>query len=341
MNYSRHRGTKTQRHKVFKNFFVPLCLCVLVPLCLLSIANPTILNAEEFPIKITAVNQYEKEKDVFVFERYVILEFKDIHLQADKVTFDRTKNELIAEGNVLLQNENQHISAETLTLNLSTEQATLYKVFVYDDPQLTILSTELKRESTDDYKGKEIKINECKQRIPHWSAAAKKAHLKVNKWVRMQHFTFKVKNVPVFYLPYFHMPLDRDRSTGFLFPSFGPNDRKGFYIGNAFFWAINRNNDLTFYLDRWWDRGWGEGIEYDYALQEGNGKFQGMVLNDNLIGRQWSLKGSVNQEIAKGFKLSGQWDWFSSLDYIQEYENSFSRLARRYKLLGSYITKKW
>lgn len=297
--------------------------------------------SEEFPIKITAIKQYESENNKIIFEGYVILEYKDIHLQADIIIFDRNNDKLFAEGNVLLVFENQHTSAEKMVLNLKTGEATLTNILAYEDPSLTLIGSELSKISETDYKGKEITVHECKQRIPHWSATAKKAHLKFNSWVRMTNFTFKIKNIPVFYLPFFHFPLDRERSTGFLFPRIGPNDRKGFYIGNAFFWAINRSNDITFYLDRWWDRGWGEGAEYRYAIENGSGRFTGFFINDSLLGNQWSLNGNINQNFPKGFQFAGQWDWFSSLEYIQDYENSFSKIARRYKLLRAFLTKNW
>jgi len=301
----------------------------------------TTINAEEFPLKITAVKQYETDKGIIVFEGYVILEFKDIHLQADKVTFDRNNSQLIAEGNVLLTFESQHISAEKVSIDLKGEKALLSNFYAYEDPSLTLIGNELCKISENEYKGSGIIVHECKQRVPHWSAAAKKAHVKVDKWVRMTHFTFRIKNIPVFYFPFFHLPLEKERSSGFLFPRIGPNDRKGFYIGNAFFWAIDRSNDMTFYMDHWWDRGWGEGIEYQFAREKGNGRASGFFVNDSVIGEQWSFNGNVNYAFPEGFQIAGQWDWFSSLEYIQEYENSFSRLARRYKLLRAYITKNW
>ncbi len=310
-------------------------------LLLLLIIIPHCIFSEEIPIKITATKQYETDKDIIIFEGYVLLEFKDINLQADKVTFDRNNRQLIAEKNVLLTYENSHISAEKLILDLRTEKAILTNIYAYEDPLLTIMGVELTKDSESDYKGKKITVHECKQRIPHWSVSAKKAHLKVDKWIRMSHFTFKIKNIPVFYFPFFHFPLNKERSTGFLFPRIGPNDRKGFYIGNGFFWAINRSNDLTFYVDRWWDRGWGEGTEYQYALEKGSGRISAFFVKDTLIGNQWSINGNINQTLPKNFQLAGQWDWFSSLEYIQEYENSFSKISRRYKLFRTYLTKNW
>jgi len=317
-------------------FFKILKFALAVVLC-----NGIILAQELLPVKITADTQYEKEKDVFVFEGYVILEYKDLVLQSDKAIYNRKTNELTALGDVTIHQQNQSISAEKLLLNLKTEKGTLYNVFAYEDPDLTLTSVQLDKIDKDLYKGKRVDANECKQRIPHWSVSAGKAKMKVDKWLRMNNFVFKIKNVPILYLPFMQFPLKKERSTGFLFPKFGPNSLKGFYVGNAFFWAINRSNDLTFYLDRWWDRGCGEGAEYNYAMTEGIGYAKGFYIRDPLIGQQWSFNGKMNQILFNQFQLSSQVDWFSSLDYIRDYENSFSRLSRRYKLFRAYLTRNW
>lgn len=296
---------------------------------------------ELLPVKITAEKQYEREKDIYVFEGYVIVEYKDLTLQADEAVYNRRTNELTATGDVTIHQQNQSISAEKLIINLKTEKGILYNVFAYEDPDLTLIGNQMDKIDKDIYEGKKIEANECKQRIPHWSVSASKAKMKIDEWLRMNNFVFKVKNVPILYFPFMQFPLKKERSTGFLFPKFGPNSLKGFYIGNAFFWVINRSNDLTFYLDRWWNRGWGEGLEYNYALLNGNGQAKGFFVKDSLIGKQWSFNGRMNQILFHQFQLSSQIDWFSSLDYIRDYENSFSRLSRRYKLFRAYLTRNW
>ena len=58
----------------------------------------------------------------------------------------------------------------------------------------------------------------------------------------------RVKGVPMFYLPVIYYPLgEDDRSSGFLLPSYSANSTLGTGLGNAFFWAISRSQDATFY----------------------------------------------------------------------------------------------
>ena len=75
-----------------------------------------------------------------------------------------------------------------------------------------------------------------------------------------------MKGVPVFYLPVMYYPINKeDRATGFLIPIYGIVDDQGQTLSNAFFWAINRSQDATFYHDWYSKTGQGFGGEYRYV----------------------------------------------------------------------------
>jgi LPS-assembly protein len=77
---------------------------------------------------------------------------------------------------------------------------------------------------------------------------------------------FHVKKVPALYLPYIVYPVREDqRSTGFLFPSVGYSSTRGVSLGEAFFWAMGRSVDQTFYVDNYSKFGYGFGHEFRYA----------------------------------------------------------------------------
>src|SRR5262249_6382761 len=97
----------------------------------------------------------------------------------------------------------------------------------------------------------------CELPHPKWTFNAAKIILRVGNYARVQHSTFRLKGVPIFYLPYVSPPVERlGRKSGFLIPSFGTSNTKGTVIGDSFYWAINRSMDATLggeYLSK---RGW-------------------------------------------------------------------------------------
>ena len=68
----------------------------------------------------------------------------------------------------------------------------------------------------------------------------------------------------MFYVPAFYYPINKEgRSTGFLMPQYGSTTLKGFTLSNAFFWAIDRSQDATFYHD--WSTKTGQGLAASIA----------------------------------------------------------------------------
>src|SRR5260370_16246249 len=83
----------------------------------------------------------------------------------------------------------------------------------------------------------------------------------------------KVKDVPVFYMPAMYYPINKeDRATGFLIPIYGSSTIKGQTIENAFFWAINRSQDASFYHSFYSKTGQSFGSQYRYVQNGGSSR---------------------------------------------------------------------
>jgi len=91
----------------------------------------------------------------------------------------------------------------------------------------------------------------CKKRdgkCPPWSLKARKIrHDRIKKTIYYEHATLKVYGVPIFYFPrFFHPDPTVKRQSGFLTPFFTNNSATGIGYGQPYFWAINKDKDLTF-----------------------------------------------------------------------------------------------
>ncbi len=91
----------------------------------------------------------------------------------------------------------------------------------------------------------------CKKedgKCPPWSMKAKKIrHDKLKKTIYYDHATLKLYDVPIFYFPYFFHPDPTvKRQSGFLIPTFGNSTNVGSGFSIPYFWAINKDRDITF-----------------------------------------------------------------------------------------------
>ena len=112
-------------------------------------------------------------------------------------------------------------------------------------------------------------VTSCELPRPKWTFTAAKIIMKVGISAHVYNATFRLKGVPVFYLPYAAPPVERlGRESGFLIPNFGTSNTKGTVIGDSFYWAINRSMDATLggeYLSK---RGWALQESYRYRPNE-------------------------------------------------------------------------
>ena len=87
-----------------------------------------------------------------------------------------------------------------------------------------------------------------KERCPDWSLSTiKTEHNSNKKMVYHQHAVIKLRNIPVFYTPYFSHPDPTvRRKTGFLTPSTKNFDNLGRTLKTPYFFDLDDNTDLTF-----------------------------------------------------------------------------------------------
>lgn len=87
------------------------------------------------------------------------------------------------------------------------------------------------------------------------------------------HTVLKVKDIPIFYLPYINFPLNNERKTGFLLPTIGTSNESGFDIKVPFYLNIAPNHDVTLAPRILAERGVMLGGEYRYLQEDYEGQF--------------------------------------------------------------------
>lgn len=91
---------------------------------------------------------------------------------------------------------------------------------------------------------------------------------------------FHVKDIPVFYTPYFSFPLSSERKTGFLYPQAG-HDNAGYYLSTPFYINLAPNYDLTVTPTYYTDSGVMLGGDFRYLTQTNQGELTGQFMPDD------------------------------------------------------------
>jgi lipopolysaccharide assembly outer membrane protein LptD (OstA) len=204
------------------------------------------------------------------FRGFVDLIFGDTRIQTDRLDIYQmekpdgtTARRVVAEGNVVFMRGEERLSGEKLDMELDTSRGTFENAFGYVSPGVLIEARRIERIGPSEYRIEDGKFTSCMQPNPRWSFSASSAILELDDKVKATNVLFKVKDVPAFYIPYLIYPIQQDqRSSGILLPHFGQSAQRGFNIGGAFFWAMGRTYDQTFYVDHFSKFGWGFGHEF-------------------------------------------------------------------------------
>jgi LPS-assembly protein len=303
-------------------------------------------------------------------ERPVQIDCDDMQLFADSVELYRTEGRFTAEGHVTFVSGANRIAAERMEFDTKTKMGTFYNASGTSvmrpgtpgetpggqEPYAYFWGAELHKIGPKKYKIVRGGFTACVQPTPRWEVSSGTLTLEVDDHVLLKNAVFRVKGVPVLYMPIFYYPMQEDdRSTGFVMPQYGTGTIAGQKISNAFFWAIGRSHDATFVHDWFTKTGQGMGAEYRYQLgggSAGSARFYRLsekpvtatvngVPTSTAGEKSYKLNGGLSQALPGRFHLRADADYFSSLRTQQSYEHNVYQATNRRRGFGANVTGNW
>ncbi|HKS09845.1 MAG TPA: LPS assembly protein LptD, partial [Pyrinomonadaceae bacterium] len=203
---------------------------------------------------------------VAVYEGNVDVRIGTYRLQADKVTVYEAENRAVAEGSVVFdQADMQRITGSRAEWNYRTKlgyfvDSTGFTNQTQDGTRIYFTADRVERVSLDTIVATNVQVTACDEDVPKWSFHAAKARIKTGDRVRVYSPKLRLKDIPVFYLPYASVSIKpRDRASGFLTPTFGGSGAKGVRLSTAYYQTLGRSADFTFRSDIYTQRGLGFG----------------------------------------------------------------------------------
>lgn len=198
--------------------------------------------------------------------------WQDYVIYAEVIEFNFKSRELFAEGRVTLAAKDMVLSGEKLNFNLRTQKGELVDTFGLITPFVRYETERLLQTDRQTLTFQRLDFTSCAQIFPRWKITSRKGKIKKEEYIEMSDVLFRIKNIPVFYLPYLRYPIQKDgRATGFLFPGIGNSSLRGFFVQNQFFLAIKPNIDMTLGLDYFAKLGFGVSDELRYLFRKASG----------------------------------------------------------------------
>ncbi|HEX5884464.1 MAG TPA: putative LPS assembly protein LptD, partial [Pyrinomonadaceae bacterium] len=202
------------------------------------------------------------------YEGNVDIRIGTYRLQADKVTVYEAENRVVAEGSVVFdQADQQRITGSRGDWNYRTktgyfENSTGFTNQTQDGTRIYFTADRVEKISLDTIVATNVQVTACDEDVPKWSFHASRARIKTGDRVYVYSPKLRLKNLPVFYLPFASVSIKpRDRASGFLTPTFGGSGAKGVRLSTAYYQTLGRSADLTFRNDIYTQRGLGFGAD--------------------------------------------------------------------------------
>jgi lipopolysaccharide assembly outer membrane protein LptD (OstA) len=255
------------------------------------------------------------------------IHYKDIDLTAGYIEIDNNTNLISAKGikdsvgkysqlPVFKQGE-QESTQDSIVFNFKSEKAKIYSLKT--EQQGLIIRGEYSKKYNDSVIFIEnIKITTSEKENPDYYIDIKKAKFIKDKKLVAGSSQLVLADVPTpLVLPFAYVPLTKGRTSGFLMPTWGENNRQGYFLQNGgYYFVLNDNFDLALLGDVYTNGSWGLRAESGYAKRyKFSGKFD--VKYESLIN---SLKGFDDYSKASNYNIR----WSHSQDQKASPNSRFS-----------------
>lgn len=282
-------------------------------------------------VDVTADHSQASYDDA-LFTGSVEMQQGDKHIFSPKLTYHREADKVETEGETIFANAALAVTGRDADYDLSQ------RIIAIEDAEYYLKSGNLAaigaaKQAQLDLDSKvshfvEPTWSTCPRNDQVWSLKADK--LRVDREAGQavaRNVTFRIKDVPVFYSPYFSFPTDGRRASGFLTPSAQMNDGSGVVLNIPYYWNIAPNQDATFALRPMTKRGVMLGAEYRFLGQRQSGVLSAAFLPQDknaFHANRWSWRGDYQYRFNDAWRADVRYQAVSDLDYIDDFANDLS-----------------
>lgn len=280
----------------------------------LVLGAPVTLNADSL--------SYDDNTGVAYAEGNVEIGFGNRSIRADRIRYDSRSGEAEMIGKVHYKDAGDEFSFDRIVLNIDTELGVLYNGTIRLSSNNYLISSE-KFEKTG---GRTFQIQKgtlttcpCDPE-PDWKFEVRRSKITIDGYAVGKDVTFKVRGVPVLWLPWAAFPVKLTRQSGLLMPSFSSGGSKGYSIQLPYYWAINRWSDATVTIERMSQRGIRPEAEYRYVLNPvSEGEAHASVYSDKKTGHdRYRFHGSNKYRSGESLTSNARWDLASDDQYYTD-----------------------
>jgi LPS-assembly protein len=289
------------------------------------LGGPVTMNADTL--------EYDEDTGVALAEGNVEIGFGNRSIRADRIRYDSRSGEAELVGSVHYRDAGDEFSFDRIVLNLETERGVLYNGTIRLSANNYLISSEMFEKTGErTFRIRKGTLTTCPcDPEPDWKFDVRRSQVTIDGYAIGKDVTFKVRGVPVLWLPWAAFPVKLSRQSGLLTPSFSHSATKGYAFQLPYYWAINRWSDATLTIEDMSRRGIRPELEYRYVLTaESEGEAAASVYRDKQAGDdRYRFSGKNAYRNGERWTSGAQWDVASDDQYyVDVVEEDILRTGR-------------
>ncbi len=280
---------------------------------------------------------YNNKTGIYNAEGNVRISKGNAVVSARHVVFNSKTYNILAEGHVHWSIAKEVINADKLKINLFSETGTIYNGYIsIDNGAYTIKGRIIKKVSAIHFIIEDGSLTTCKCNAakPAWSISAKYINATFGKYATIKDAVFRVKGLPIAYVPWATIPIKTKRESGFLIPNYTYSALNGFTLTLPYFWAISQDKDATFYFDAMTKRGLGVGAQFRYAeTTKVRGQLDARYFKEFFLPYKrdrFYIGANYYQDLAEGFFSKGLLNYYSDRQYLSDFYTLLQKSSVEY-----------
>ena len=226
---------------------------------------------------------YDQEKQLYEAEGNVKITSTDRLIQADYASVNKQTQQVDLSGRVTVVYGRNWIKGEHIIWRLDTEKAWVDSGIMYfAENNFFVQGRSITKLSPTEFDLKEGFVTSCNPAGPDWKIQFNAMKVTVGGTGWAYGASFWGSSYPVAYVPLLGMPVETERQSGFLIPTWGESSLNGLDMEAPYYWAFRPDMDATFYARYMSNRGFMGGAEYRINNQEfGKGDWMFNYMQDH------------------------------------------------------------
>ncbi|WP_156877172.1 putative LPS assembly protein LptD [Salinimicrobium terrae] len=226
-----------------------------------------------------------RENRIYLYNNAEVT-YGDINITAGRIILDNERNEVYAYGIVdtagvytqkpVFTQAQSVVRPDSIRFNFDSEKALVFNSRT-DQGEFKVLGEITKRENDSVYYMQNVRFTTSpNEENPDYYFYARRIKLVPDKKIVSGLVNMYIADVPTpLGLPFGYFPMTDEQTSGFIIPSFGDDNNRGFYLQNGgYYFAISDYVDLTVLGDYYTNGSYGLRMESSYALRY---RFRGNV----------------------------------------------------------------